>query len=230
MVDEQKLRQLAEAAKAWTPNHATQTKEQASDGEACVGSIDGDDVFYPIVTVDTGLYFQPKDAINLANFYAAANPAAILALLDRVKELELDVAHKDAYAEQMGRELSKADTELRRLADIEHEHRALLVNEQNLREELAALKASLGEPVAWHSPEETDSAQGLVWLRENGVVFLGYHFEQPFKEYRDTDGFYVGQQDAESYWARHEDAEPCDPDGWCQLLPPLYALTNKDQS
>ena len=39
--------------------------------------------------------------------------------------------------------------ELRRLADIEHEHRALLVNEQNLMEELAALKASLGEPVAW---------------------------------------------------------------------------------
>jgi len=38
-------------------------------------------------------------------------------------------------------------TELRRLADIEHEHRALLVNEQSPREELAALKASLSEPV-----------------------------------------------------------------------------------
>ena len=47
------------------------------------------------------------------------------------------------------REALDAAAELRRLADIEHEHRALLVNEQNLMEELAALKASLGEPVAW---------------------------------------------------------------------------------
>ena len=50
--------------------------------------------------------------------------------------------------------------ELRRLADIEHEHRALLVNEQNLREELAALKASLGEPVG--CLVETDQAI-MVW-------------------------------------------------------------------
>ena len=46
--------------------------------------------------------------------------------------------------------------ELRRLAPMEaelqqarEERTALLVNEQNLREELAALRASLGEPVAW---------------------------------------------------------------------------------
>jgi len=50
----------------------------------------------------------------------------------------------------------KAAAELRRLAGVEaelqqarEERTALLVNEQNLREELAALRASLGEPVAW---------------------------------------------------------------------------------
>lgn len=52
----------------------------------------------------------------------------------------------------------KAAAELRRLADIEHEHRALLVNEQNLREELAAIKASMGEPVRhewrWLNPAD----------------------------------------------------------------------------
>ncbi len=89
------------------------------------------------------------------------------------------------------------------------------------------IAASTAQPVqpsaqaVWNSPEETASAPGLVWLSENGAVFLGYHFEQPFREYRDNDGFYVGQQDAESYWARHEDAEPCNPDGWCRLIPPL---------
>jgi glutamate-1-semialdehyde aminotransferase len=40
--------------------------------------------------------------------------------------------------------------ELRRLAAIEQERTALLVNEQNLREELEALLASLGEPYGWH--------------------------------------------------------------------------------
>ena len=41
------------------------------------------------------------------------------------------------------------------IADLESaqdERRALLATEQNLREELAALKASIGEPVAWLSP------------------------------------------------------------------------------
>lgn len=50
---------------------------------------------------------------------------------------------------------AKAAAELRRLADIEQEHRALLVNEQNLREELVALRASLGEPVAWINKDHT---------------------------------------------------------------------------
>jgi hypothetical protein len=50
----------------------------------------------------------------------------------------------------------KAAAELRRLAGVEaelqqarEERTALLVNEQNLREELAALRASLSKPVAY---------------------------------------------------------------------------------
>lgn len=88
--------------------------------------------------------------------------------------------------------------------------------------ELKAIKEA--EPVAWQSPDDTENVPKLVWLREKESVFLGYHFDQPFREYRDADGFYTGQQDAESYWARYEDGEPCDPDGWCQLNPPLYTL------
>jgi hypothetical protein len=40
------------------------------------------------------------------------------------------------------------------LQQAREERTALLVNEQNLQEELAALRASLGEPVAWYRIEE----------------------------------------------------------------------------
>ena len=63
--------------------------------------------------------------------------SVVLALLDRVKALE----------------------------GIEQEHRALLVNEQNLREELEALKAAMGEPVAWVDKKgiEALAEPGLDW-------------------------------------------------------------------
>jgi hypothetical protein len=44
------------------------------------------------------------------------------------------------------------------LAQAREERTALLVNEQNLREELAALRASLGEPVAWVNSSQLKSA------------------------------------------------------------------------
>jgi hypothetical protein len=43
----------------------------------------------------------------------------------------------------------RLETELQQARE---ERTALLVNEQNLREELAALRASLGEPVFWFRP------------------------------------------------------------------------------
>jgi hypothetical protein len=62
----------------------------------------------------------------------------------------------DTFTEHQRSEILKAAAELRRLAPMEaelqqarEERTALLVNEQNLREELAALRASLSEPVAW---------------------------------------------------------------------------------
>jgi hypothetical protein len=106
--------------------------------------------------------FDNDSMAENAAFIAAANPAAILALLD-----ELEDSHK-AYEL-----LFKENAELRKdanncgsgagccyqaaqnerleleLQQAREERTALLVNEQSLREELAALRASLGEPVAW---------------------------------------------------------------------------------
>ena len=66
----------------------------------------------------------------------------------------------------------KAAAELRRLAGVEaelqqarEERTALLVNEQNLREELAALRASLGEPVGFASDLDRPSPRFVTDLK-----------------------------------------------------------------
>jgi hypothetical protein len=69
------------------------------------------------------------------------------------KALELAKWHEAMAAEPKrneGKRKRHGDTaeELRRLADIEQEHRALLVNEQNLREELEAQVEQATQPVA----------------------------------------------------------------------------------
>ena len=66
-----------------------------------------------------------------------------------VKALELANTHESDPKRRREWEISTRK-ELRRLAAIEQERTALLVNEQNLREELEALLASLGEPYGWH--------------------------------------------------------------------------------
>lgn len=122
-------------------------------------------------------------------------------------------------------------------ADLIHALRqALAAHEASLRElecppdpevvdrELAAHEASKpAEPVAWRQPNDTANVRELVWLREKGAVFLGYYFKQPFREHRDADGCYTGQQDAEEYWARYEDGDRCEPDGWHPLQAPVAA-------
>ena len=82
------LRALALAAKPWGFNNARQTPEQLREGEASFGWWDGYD-YHPLGTVNTGIYFESKDALPVAEYVAAANPAAIIALLD-----ELEDSHK----------------------------------------------------------------------------------------------------------------------------------------
>jgi hypothetical protein len=68
--------------------------------------------------------------------------------------------------------IMKVRSELRRLAGVEaelqqarEERTALLVNEQNLQEELAALRASLGEPVGFASDLDRPSPRFVTDLK-----------------------------------------------------------------
>jgi hypothetical protein len=68
-------------------------------------------------------------------------------------------------------------------------------------------------PAGWLPIEEAPKNIVIV-LAEAGRSFRGYWHEVPFREYRDMDGFYTGQQDAEAYWARAVDGDECHPTHW----------------
>jgi hypothetical protein len=87
MVDEQKLRQLAEAAKGWSLDKVQQVQDDLEEGIARVGAENDDGTFAEVVVIDTGMYFAEEQAAVLAHFYAAANPAAILSLLEELQTL-----------------------------------------------------------------------------------------------------------------------------------------------
>ena len=88
MVDEQKLRKLSMKAKGWKLDAFNQTADNAEQGLAYVGSRDDeDDRFNDILEIDTGNYYQPEKAVEVAEFITTANPAAILSLLDELQTL-----------------------------------------------------------------------------------------------------------------------------------------------
>ncbi|WP_405118771.1 hypothetical protein [Pseudomonas leptonychotis] len=75
------LRRLAEAMQGWPNKDAFEC-----DDSWCVGSIhDGE--LYPVLEIQTQRYDQFEPAESMARFYAAANPASVLALLDEIQRL-----------------------------------------------------------------------------------------------------------------------------------------------
>lgn len=85
MIDEQKLRELAEALKGFGLTSARGVDGDDS-GQAELGQeIDGE--FYSVGIFDTFQYDEPEVSLKLANFYASANPDAITALLDELATL-----------------------------------------------------------------------------------------------------------------------------------------------
>jgi hypothetical protein len=101
MIDTTKLRELAQAAEGYgSCKYAWPHDEH--DGVAVVGQIhDGET--YPVAEIDTGQYFANEEAIKLAEFYAAANPATVLALLDELDRLRTIEAAARNLAKVKGR-------------------------------------------------------------------------------------------------------------------------------
>ena len=88
MIDMSELRQLAQAVSDW--GSCNQAWHYTSEDvlAAVVGRIDEDGNTYPVATIDCDPYYAAHESLPLAKFYAAANPATVLELLDRLEAAE----------------------------------------------------------------------------------------------------------------------------------------------
>lgn len=136
MSDHSELKRLAEAAKGWD-NLKSCWPEETEDGDLEVNWFVGgviDDEKYPVVEVNTAQYDAFEGAGRLAHFYAAANPAVVLALIAEVDGLRAqhgrdsaelrslcqarDDARKDR--DQLKAEVARStEREIMQLAEIE---------------------------------------------------------------------------------------------------------------
>ena len=84
------LKRLAEKVKGWSSCNAAWSIVDEDDPEyltAAVGAIGEDGEEYPVAIVDCDNYFAGSDSLHLANFYAAANPQAVLEIIKQRDEL-----------------------------------------------------------------------------------------------------------------------------------------------
>lgn len=95
-VDKVKLKALAEGMKGWDKmTECWPSDENGPDWQ--VGRLDEDENRWSLLTIDTEQYDQEQDAPKVAQYYAAANPVAVLALLAENERLQLN-AKNDAIA------------------------------------------------------------------------------------------------------------------------------------
>ena len=93
------LRALAEAVKGWASCNEAWPHAEHHDVAVVGGITDGEQ--YPVAHIEADDYGTDGESLKLAQFYAAANPGAVLALLDRIAELQEQlVTEARATAEQ----------------------------------------------------------------------------------------------------------------------------------
>lgn len=107
MIDTTKLRELAQAVKGWSNCNRFWNDEDHDNGVYIVGHINEDDEKYPLFEIDADGYGTDDESVKLAEFYAAANPAAVLALLDELDRLRTIEAAARNLAKVNGRHNSE---------------------------------------------------------------------------------------------------------------------------
>ena len=114
----EELKRLAEANYGWR-NADSAWPHQTNDGSAVVGNIDDEHdqhVKNPIAVVDLTIYDAFEgDSLQLAQFYAAANPAAVLALIAEVESLRDQVNGLTGTADRAEKQRDELLAELKNL-------------------------------------------------------------------------------------------------------------------
>lgn len=186
------LRRLAEDTQGWQNlKECWPADQEFSDADWEVGALDEDDNRYPVISVNTQQYDCEDGAEKLARFIAAANPAAVLSLLDECDRLQATCEgldrQNDAIAEEIGKVAAERDAALAGLAshrasrmayasefapDAEGDHDVGSIHEniRKLKAELEAYKTQLralihiSDATGWerHSCGEIAKARKLL--------------------------------------------------------------------
>jgi len=90
------LRALAEAVNGWSSCNEAWPHAEHFDVAVVGGITDGEQ--YPVSQIEADNYGTDGESLKLARFYAAANPGAVLALLDRIAELQAERDDADRRA------------------------------------------------------------------------------------------------------------------------------------
>ena len=77
---------MAEAVQGWSSCNEAWPHAEHFDVAVVGGILDGEQ--YPVAQIEADDYGTDGESLKLAQFYAAANPGAVLALLDRIAELQ----------------------------------------------------------------------------------------------------------------------------------------------
>ena len=86
------LDELAKAVPRWSNCNKAWLDTSEDVSAAVVGHINEDGECYPVITVDCDQYYS-GDSLNLAKFYAAANPSAIIELIAAYRESVAALVH-----------------------------------------------------------------------------------------------------------------------------------------
>jgi len=90
-MDLEQLKALAEDVKGWSNCNTAWLDHSEDESASVVGHIDEDGEKYCVTTVDCNQYYKAQDSLKLAKFYAAANPATVLELIEERNALRRDV-------------------------------------------------------------------------------------------------------------------------------------------
>jgi hypothetical protein len=88
MIDTNELRRLAQAVSGLGNCNQTWLDQSEDIPAVVVGHIGEDGETYPVVTIDCDQYYAADQSLPLGKFYAAANPAVIDEILDRLEAAE----------------------------------------------------------------------------------------------------------------------------------------------
>ena len=117
MKDYSELKRMAEDMKGWDKiTECWPSDENGPDWQ--VGRLDEEDNRWPLMTVDTEQYDQEQDAPKVAQYYAAANTVAVLALIAEVEGLRKGRTDWQAECLKRGFEYVRESDDHYVLADI----------------------------------------------------------------------------------------------------------------